>query len=275
MTHTSHLGIVFALLAVAACGDDQATGSSGTGTSATTSAGGSASATSTTSAGESTSTTATTSASDSASTTATTTAGGACMLPTDDPPGAASMSITITNDSNEARFLLPDLLYCTSRLVRLDAGDPPSTLTWGGDRDAGATPECSSGQLCGDVPGCSDGTYPGLVLSPGASHTVTWDGYHWASLPVPNTCADLPSVCAEPSYFSGDCAALRAIADATQITATVFLADTCPVADGDPTACACAQDSCPISVYDGDLPPNPQAVSVTGQYPQDLQIVLQ
>ena len=255
--------LLLAGLGLPACGDNVATSGGGSSATSSTTSTGSDGATSTTSLGNDSATFTTTDGSGTA------TAGASCDLPADIPPGDTAITITLTNTSTEPRYVLPNFLTCTSRLVRLALYDV-QPLLWGGDQSPEGPP-CNGDALCAGF-GCSDSSYPGLVLSPGASHVISWDGMIWDKATVPMACADDPA-CAMPENLPDSCYFLRALAQGSY-TATVALSETCP-ADGPGASCDCAADSCPIDVSNSDPHPVWQTFQATADFPQGVEILIQ
>ena len=184
-------------------------------------------------------------------------------LPLNDVLGRGT-TITIENTSDAVRYLSPFSSFSCNygQLQILIDGQP---VLWD---HAEAYPErCTD---CGF--GCSDGGTEGLVLAPGASAEIAWNGGYWGLETLDDACG--PEIC-EPQVSNPSlpqqCQALRAM-EAVEYTARVHVFDTCP-AEFDQDACACPDGVCEAFFYEpveGDY-----TVDATAVFPAGATIVLE
>lgn len=165
-----------------------------------------------------------------------------CELPQADALGGSTATITIENTTDEPRFVSPySTLSCNySQVEVLLDGEP---VLWD---HAGAYPtsctECYSG-------GCSDGGTDGLIINPGQTAEISWNGGYWETTTLSETCG-LEACEGSQNWVEGDsvpseCHVLRAMEGAAY-TARVNVFDTCPLEEED---CGCDEDVCEVFWY--------------------------
>lgn len=165
-----------------------------------------------------------------------------CELPQGDSLGGSTATITIENTTDEPRFVSPySTLPCNySQVEVLLDGEP---VLW--DHE-GAYPtsciECRGG-------GCSDGGTDGLIINPGQTAEVSWNGGYWEMTALSETCG-LEACEGSQNWVEGDsvpsqCHVLRAMEGAAySVRVNVF--DTCPLEEED---CGCDEDVCEVFYY--------------------------
>lgn len=208
--------------------------------------------------GPSTDTLADTSTTDTETETDTDTDTGGCELPSDAPLGPDTATITIRNDSGVPAYVLPNSPFgCNYGKIQIEVDGEP--VKW--DNPGAYAIPCDE---CGW--GCSDGGFDGWILNPGASAEVVWNGGIWASESLSPECVAL-SMCDNPvtscearTNFSGE------------YTAIVELAQDCP--GDDQAACACAEDVCPLFVYEPQYFEVWQRLEASASFPAGAEIVI-
>ncbi len=212
--------------------------------------------------------------------TAGTAGAGECPVPFgDDPSPDAASEIVVRNDTDTVQYLLPIFLGCDSELVSLAVDG------FGPDRPFSNRPPAACRNDAGEVVpeafcsvGCSDGTYPGAALAPGAELSIPWDGtvWVWTDLVGPECTYETlcgPLGAGEPGGVW--CQIRRAVVPGTPITVRAEVTTACPTAETVPEACACASGTCPIWVYDLDAPSAEQTISVDGVAGTDVEILIE
>ena len=185
--------------------------------------------------------------------------GGECVLPQDDDSIHATATITIRNDASEPRYVLPKSQFnCNYPKLQIDIDG--ANVLWD---HPGAYPQACNGDLCNW--GCSDGGSMGLMINPGATATVEWNGAVWASEPVSEFCADLSC-----GGFIEQCDARRAY-ESVDYVARVLLSEQCPNL---PECEACDQDVCEIFVYEPSAIETWNSIEAAATFPAGAEIVL-
>ncbi|KIG17303.1 hypothetical protein DB30_03486 [Enhygromyxa salina] len=193
--------------------------------------------------------------------TGTETEGAACMLPENDTPTASTATITIRNDSAEVAYLLPKSEFgCNYGKYQIDIEgqnvfhDHP-----------GAYPFACDANLC-DY-GCSDGGDMGLVINPGASTELTWNGAVWQRETLSDACiTELDCVNA-----ATECD-VRKIYESVDYTVRIQLSETCPGVEDE--CVACDSDVCELFVYEPSGFPTWKSFEASGTFPEGVEIVI-
>jgi len=193
-----------------------------------------------------------------------------CELPQDEAAPATGATITIRNETSVVQYVLPNIGSCESQQLVLGVDGLGTNLPYEGQPIDG----CRSPSLCNI--GCSDGSYPGIALAPGASTEVPWDGRVWIEDPIPAACGD-EDVCG-PDAPVGSSAPFRC-RRATSVqgmgfTVTARITSQCDPNDTAIVECDCPSGACPISVYDLEAPTPERQVSASGTFPEDVVIVI-
>lgn len=188
-----------------------------------------------------------------------------CEVPQDDALGRSSATITIENTTTEPRFISPYSSFVCNYAqaeVLLD-GEP---VLWD---HAGASPQSCT--TC--FYGCSDGGAQGLIINPGQTAEISWNGGYWENTPLSEACGR--EACeAEPNWEEEDgvpaqCQVRRSMQDAPY-TVRVNVLDTCPL---EPEDCSCDDDVCEVFFYEpsaGDY-----TVEAAATFPAGATIVLE
>jgi hypothetical protein len=184
---------------------------------------------------------------------------GGCELPSDAPLGPDTATITIRNDSAVPAYVLPNSPFgCNYSQIQIEVdGQPVKWDHWGVYRLP--CDECEWG--------CSDGGANGLIVNPGASAEVVWNGGIWPSESLSPECVALGlcngnplTECEVRANFTGE------------YTAIVELAQDCP--GDDQAACACAEDVCPLFVYEPGYFEVWQRFEASASFPAGAEIVI-
>ena len=185
-----------------------------------------------------------------------------CEPPLSDEPGPSMATITIRNDAEEPRFIAPWSPFACN-YAKLEILVDGASVHWDHER---AYP-----QACDDCWwGCSDGGDMGLVINPGATAEVRWNGAAWTTTPLSEACA-LEACAEDPSWLPTNCEVLRNL-EAVEYVARVHVFDTCP--DGvSEDACACDEDVCEIFFYEPGMGEHTAEAGAT--FPNGATIVLQ
>lgn len=189
-----------------------------------------------------------------------------CELPQGDSLGGSMATITIENTTSEPRFVSPySSVACNySKVEVLLDGEP---VLWD---HAGAYPtsctECRGG-------GCSDGGADGLIINPGQTAEISWNGGYWETTALSETCG-LEACEGAENWVEGDgvpgeCHVLRAMEGALY-TARVNVFDTCPFERED---CGCDDDVCEVFYYEPTV--GDYTVEADATFPGGATVVLE
>lgn len=189
-----------------------------------------------------------------------------CELPEDDVLDAGT-TITIENATDAPRYISPysSFLCNYGQLEVLIDGEP---VLWDHER---AYP-----QRCTDCAyGCSDGGMDGLVIAPGQTAEIAWNGGYWGDETLSEACGT--EICDgggdfEPTGVPAQCQALRAM-EALEYTARVHVFDTCPDGLAESDACDCPDGVCETFFYEPTE--GEYTAEATAVFPAGAAIVLE
>jgi hypothetical protein len=193
--------------------------------------------------------------------------GEVCDPPVDDEPGPAMATITIRNDTEEPRFITPWSPF-TCNYAKLEILIDGESVHW--DHSRVFNYGCDA---CGW--GCSDGGDMGLIINPGATAEVLWNGAAWTMTDLSEACA--LEVCEQDPHWRAsnglpsECEVLRNL-DAVEYVARVQVYDACPLGAGG-EACACDQDVCEVFFYEPGV--GDYTAEATATFPDGATIVLE
>jgi hypothetical protein len=183
-----------------------------------------------------------------------------CDPPVHDEPGPSMATITIHNGSGEPRFIAPWSPFACN-YAKLEILVDGESLHWDHERVFSYT--CDD---CGW--GCSDGGDMGLVINPGATAEVPWNGAAWSTVELSEACA--LEVCGDDSS-AFECEVLRNL-ESVEYVARVHIHDACPY-DVDAEACVCDQDVCEIFFYEPGM--GQSTAEASAIFPAGATIVLE
>ncbi|MEM6295117.1 MAG: hypothetical protein AAGA54_27850 [Myxococcota bacterium] len=160
-----------------------------------------------------------------------------CVFPQGDELDGSMTIITIRNDAAEPRYMLPSSnFFCSAPQFELIL-DGESVLADG----PGAAPfRC---ETCDGT--CNPGSGTGLVINPGATAEIAWNGGYWSAVERSEACGQ--EACEDIPGFEDDspataCEVLRAMGT-QDYTVRVAVSQTCP---SDEESCMCEDDVCPF-----------------------------
>lgn len=190
-----------------------------------------------------------------------------CEPPQDDALGSSGATITIENTTTEPRFVSPySGIVCNYAQVEVLVEDEP--VLWD---HAGTFP--NSCTTCSY--GCSDGGAQGLIINPGQTVEIPWNGGYWGSAALSEACGR--EACeAEPNWVEEDgvpaeCQVLRAMKD-VEYTVRLNVFDTCPDSV-EPDACSCDEDVCEVFFYEPSA--GEYTVEAGATFPAGATVVLE
>lgn len=191
-----------------------------------------------------------------------------CELPQGDRLDGSELTITIENTADEPRFISPfSEAICNYSQVEIHVDGEP--ILWD---HAGASPQtCTTCNF-----GCSDGGADGLIINPGQTAEISWNGGFWGNTPLSESCGleacESSEVWVEGDSVPDECQVLRAMED-TEYTVRVNVFDTCPDAVVERGACSCDGGVCEVFYYEpraGDY-----TVEASANFPAGATIVLE
>ncbi len=182
-----------------------------------------------------------------------------CDLPENDALGDA-VAITIRNDSAEPRFIVAEG-FCGQEPFEILVDDAVVVH----DHPRAFYTACDQ---CGNL--CGNGTSPGLIINPGQSAEVEWNGGYWAAVDRPEACTE--QICAEnPGETpSESCSVLQSIENGMEFGVRVYVHETCP--QGDEDDCTCDDDVCP---YGAEEVSGGTIVEALGTFPEGATLVIE
>lgn len=191
-----------------------------------------------------------------------------CELPQGDVLDGSEVTITIENTADEPRFISPfSEAFCNYSQVEIHVDG--EAILWD---HAGAFPQSCT--TCRS--GCSDGGTDGLIINPGQTAEISWNGGYWGNTPLSESCGleacEDSEVWVEGDWVPDECQVLRAMED-TAYTVRVNVFDTCPDAITQRDACSCDGDVCEVFYYEpraGDY-----TVEANANFPAGVAIVLE
>jgi hypothetical protein len=187
--------------------------------------------------------------------------GSACEPPADATPSETAM-ITIRNDRAEQIYVLPYSSFgCNYGQVEIEVDGAPVLWQHGGTYPF----SCSSPDLC--FYGCSDGGAMGLVINPGATAEIPWNGGVWTSTPMSQACIDAAGCVDGPALDS--CDVLELVEG--DYLVRVNLTATCQVTD---ECMACTDGVCEVFWYEPSTSDVSESFEVTAAFPAGAQIVV-
>lgn len=181
-----------------------------------------------------------------------------CVPPADDALSGATTTITIRNDAAEPRFVV----------AAGDCGKDTLEVLVDGelvvhDHDGVVVTVCAQCQNQ-----CGNGSTPGLIINPGQTADVDWNGGFWTPTERSQACA--LEACEDEPNPPTSCQVLQAMDEGINYTARVHVLDTCPF--GDAEACGCDEDVC---AYNVKSPTTDDMVEATAVFPTGASIVLE
>lgn len=90
---------------------------------------------------------------------------------------------------------------------------------------------------------CGNGSTPGLIINPGQSAELQWNGGFWAETERSEACT--AEACGDDPNLDTTCSILQAFEAGADFTVRVRALETCP--QGDDESCTCDDDVCPYS----------------------------
>ncbi len=188
-----------------------------------------------------------------------------CELPENDELDGSMITISIENRTDETRYISPySSFICNYSQFELVLDGEP--VLW--DHASTSASACS---ICGV--GCSDGGADGLVISPGQTAEVQWNGGYWASTTRSEACA-VEACESTPSAAMGalECDVLRAMTQA-EYTIRINVFDTCPASLEEGGDCDCDGEVCEAFFYEPR--PGDYTVEATETYPAGAVVILE
>lgn len=187
-----------------------------------------------------------------------------CELPEGDVLDGSELTITIENTADEPRFISPfSEAFCNYSQVEIHVDG--EAILW--DHASAFPRSCST---CSH--GCSDGGAEGLIINPGQTAEISWNGGYWGNTPLSEPCGLEACEDSEADGVLSECQVLRAMQD-TAYTVRLNVFDTCPDAVVERDACSCDGDVCEVFYYE------PQAgeytVEASADFPAGASIVLE
>ncbi len=189
----------------------------------------------------------------------------ACELPENDELDGSMITISIENRTDETRYISPYSSFgCNYSQFELVLDGEP--VLW--DHASTSASTCS---ICGV--GCSDGGADGLVIGPGQTAEVQWNGGYWASTTRSEACA-VEACESIPGATMGalECDVLRAMTEA-EYTIRVNVFDTCPASLEEAGDCECDGQVCEAFFYEPR--PGDYTVEATETFPAGAVILLE
>ena len=189
----------------------------------------------------------------------------ACELPEDDELDGSMITISIQNRTDETRYISPYSSFgCNYSQFELVLDGEP--VLW--DHASTSASTCS---ICGV--GCSDGGADGLVIGPGQTAEVQWNGGYWASTTRSEACA-VEACESIPGATMGalECDVLRAMTEA-EYTIRINVFDTCPASLEEAGDCDCDGEVCEAFFYEPR--PGDYTVEATETYPAGAVVILE
>ncbi len=185
-----------------------------------------------------------------------------CELPESDSPSQTAM-ITVRNNSDAPAFVLPKSDFsCNYDLLELELDGELIQYDHEGIYPVG----CDE-RLCGY--GCSDGGDQGLIINPGATASIPWNGARWVWESLSQTCVES----FECEYGeAGDACQVRRLVGELQYTARVRLAELCPEVEGQ---CPCDGDVCEVFVYEPNYIETWKTFEAAATFPDGAAIVIE
>jgi hypothetical protein len=186
--------------------------------------------------------------------------GGACEPPANATPDQMAV-ISITNTRNVPIYVIPYSSFgCNYGKVEISVGDQP--VLW--QHDGTYADDCS-GPLCDW--GCSDGGSQGLIINPGATAEVEWNGGMWTETPLSDACRAEAACDNDP----GPTCRVLEVVEGTYL-ARVNLTDTCPIPD---ECMACTEGVCEVFFYEPSAAEVTESFSASAVFPEGASIVFQ
>lgn len=184
-----------------------------------------------------------------------------CEPPVNEEPGQAGATITIRNAGAIPVYVLPKSQFvCNYTQIEIDIDGV--NVHWD---HPGVYPYPCDATRC--QWGCSDGGWDGLIINPGATAEIPWNGAVWADETLSDACVE--EFCPQGGV---ECEARRALTDVTY-TARVQITDTCP---GELDVCeACVEGVCNLFVYEPNSFPTLQSFEATATFPEGAAIVIE
>jgi hypothetical protein len=199
---------------------------------------------------------------DTSGTTMDETDGEACVLPESDMPGNATATVTIRNDSAEVAYVLPKSPFgCDYTKFQIDIDG--ATVLWD---HPGVYPATCGPESC-DY-GCSDGGDQGLIINPGASIELSWNGGIWVTEQLSAACTAEIDCLDNPMT---QCQ-VRQVYEDVDYTVRVQLAEACP--GEEPECMSCAAGVCEIFVYEPSSYDTWKSFEATGTFPAGVEVVI-
>lgn len=192
-----------------------------------------------------------------------------CELPQDETLDGSEVTITIENATDEPRFVSPySIIECNYSPVEVLVDGEPIRWDHEGAFHLRCT-QCRPG-------GCSDGGAEGLIINPGQTAEISWNGGVWANTPLSEACGQ--EACdASESWVEGDalppeCQVIRPMEDIAY-TVRVNVFDTCPGSVVERDGCTCDDDVCETFFYEPSA--GEYTVEVDATFPAGASIVLE
>ena len=187
--------------------------------------------------------------------------GEMCVWPQDDTPAGTEATITIRNESAAVAYVLPKSPFsCDYTKFQIDIEGEP--VRW--DHPNIYPVECGPG-ACGW--GCSDGGDQGLIINPGASVDLSWNGALWRSEELSEACvAEIECVNTVSSCE------VRQAYESVEYTVRVQLAESCPGVEGE--CAACDAGVCEIFVYEPQAFETWKSFEASATFPEGVEVVI-